>query len=250
MSRRRGPRWTATVVTAFALVTVLACGSDTSGDETSPTATLTNSAAASTAEPEPESAPSTVTMTVTETVAAPGGSGGSGGGGSGDDGGELNLTVTDLERALEEEIARDHSYVAPGKATCEASGLLAEWSAVRCDYWPDETAEFGGIHVSMLDGGRYAWGLSLCCGGEPSVHEYGPGLFCRDLAQPPPDEQTSRWSYPDYHLNYGVAVYYWLTEGRPARMDADGNGRPCETIYPTAEVNAYWNSVKTLQPSG
>jgi hypothetical protein len=48
------------------------------------------------------------------------------------------------------------------------------------------------------------------------------------------------------HLSYGLAVYYWLTEGRPARMDADGNGRPCETVYPANEVDAFWASIRTL----
>ena len=27
------------------------------------------------------------------------------------------------------------------------------------------------------------------------------------------------------HLTYGLAVFYWLSEGRPARMDADGKSR-------------------------
>ena len=44
------------------------------------------------------------------------------------------------------------------------------------------------------------------------------GLFCRDLAS----------------MGYGfsAAVVYWMAEGAPARMDADGNGIPCETVYP------------------
>jgi hypothetical protein len=26
----------------------------------------------------------------------------------------------------------------------------------------------------------------------------------------------------------------------PTRMDADGNGIPCETVYPAVVVNAFW----------
>ncbi len=52
------------------------------------------------------------------------------------------------------------------------------------------------------------------------------GLFCRDLA-------TAGRSYVD-------AVAYWHAEGRPARMDADRNGIPCQTVYDAAEVTAYW----------
>ncbi|HEX7135889.1 MAG TPA: hypothetical protein VF228_25145, partial [Iamia sp.] len=53
-----------------------------------------------------------------------------------------------------------------------------------------------------------------------------PGLLCRDLVAD--------------GLDYEAAVTYWETEGRPARMDDDGNGRPCETVYPAEEVAAFW----------
>ncbi|HEV7721138.1 MAG TPA: hypothetical protein VGO60_07625 [Iamia sp.] len=53
-----------------------------------------------------------------------------------------------------------------------------------------------------------------------------PGLFCRDLVAE--------------GIDYEAAVTYWETEGRPARMDDDGNGRPCETVYPAEEVAAFW----------
>lgn len=61
---------------------------------------------------------------------------------------------------------------------------------------------------------------------EPSIEALAWGLLCRNLA-------AAGWSYPD-------AVAYWEVEGRPARMDADENGIPCETVYPTSEVAAYW----------
>lgn len=36
----------------------------------------------------------------------------------------------------------------------------------------------------------------------------------------------------------GIGVYdalrYFVFEGRPSRMDVDGNGIPCETVYPNA----------------
>lgn len=52
------------------------------------------------------------------------------------------------------------------------------------------------------------------------------GLLCRDLA-------AAGWDYTG-------AVAYWEVEGRPARMDTDENGIPCETLYPISEVTAYW----------
>ncbi|HMJ77450.1 MAG TPA: hypothetical protein VK507_15835 [Iamia sp.] len=52
-------------------------------------------------------------------------------------------------------------------------------------------------------------------------------LFCRDLVAE--------------GLDYNAAVAYWFEEGQPARMDDDGNGRPCETVYSAPEVEAFWS---------
>ncbi|QYG93383.1 hypothetical protein HC251_13760 [Iamia sp. SCSIO 61187] len=53
-----------------------------------------------------------------------------------------------------------------------------------------------------------------------------PGLLCRDLRAE--------------ELDYSAAVAYWLDEGRPERMDEDRDGIPCETVYPTEEVDDFW----------
>ncbi len=61
---------------------------------------------------------------------------------------------------------------------------------------------------------------------ESAVAALAWGLFCRDL-------EAAGWDYVE-------AVAYWNAEGRPARMDADENGIPCETVYAASEVAAYW----------
>jgi len=61
---------------------------------------------------------------------------------------------------------------------------------------------------------------------EQNIEALAWGLFCRDLA-------AAGWDYTD-------AVAYWDAEGRPARMDADENGIPCETVYSSSDVTAYW----------
>ena len=61
-------------------------------------------------------------------------------------------------------------------------------------------------------------------GGDPA--QLPSGLLCRDL--------RSRG------YNYAEAVAYGAGEGRPDRMDEDRNGYPCETVYDTADVVAYW----------
>lgn len=57
-----------------------------------------------------------------------------------------------------------------------------------------------------------------------SIPSYGlpSGLLCRDLAARGIDV-------------YGALLYY-IWEGYPSRMDADGNGIPCESVYPDARV--------------
>lgn len=52
------------------------------------------------------------------------------------------------------------------------------------------------------------------------------GLLCRDLLA--------------RGLNYNDAVSYWFEEGAPDRMDADHNGIPCGTVYPSYVVDTYW----------
>jgi hypothetical protein len=58
------------------------------------------------------------------------------------------------------------------------------------------------------------------------VRQEAPGLFCRDL-------EARGYSY-------SAAVDYWRINGQPNQMDADKNGIPCETVYPRADVIAYW----------
>jgi hypothetical protein len=59
------------------------------------------------------------------------------------------------------------------------------------------------------------------------VRSLPAGLFCRDL-------DAKGYSYV-------AAVDYWRLHGQPDQMDADRNGIPCETVYPRADVAAYWN---------
>lgn len=58
------------------------------------------------------------------------------------------------------------------------------------------------------------------------IYDMPGGLFCKDLAE--------------RGYSYGDAVTYWFREGAPDRMDADLNGIPCETVYPSYVVEDYW----------
>ena len=62
--------------------------------------------------------------------------------------------------------------------------------------------------------------------GGAGLLDLASGLFCRDLA-------AAGYRYP-------MAVAYWLSEGRPDRMDADRNGIPCETVFEVYEVSSFF----------
>lgn len=65
----------------------------------------------------------------------------------------------------------------------------------------------------------------------PSSSAIPSGLYCRDLEA--------------RGLSYADAVRYYKREGYPDRMDADGNGIPCETVYSASSVQAYWGTVRS-----
>ncbi len=80
--------------------------------------------------------------------------------------------------------------------------------------------------------------LGLSDGGGPPPTGPGllaTGLLCADVAA------EGYW--------YGDAAAYWVREGRPARMDADGNGIPCETVYDGDQIDAFFN-VWFNEPAG
>ncbi|MGF1664124.1 MAG: hypothetical protein ACFCVG_16950 [Kineosporiaceae bacterium] len=173
-------------------------------------------------------------------------------------------TYDDLERALTRQIREDTSdwigdELPAGTAQCRESGPLPDWTAVACSYVLAPNLEAPPILVSVFGGASYGWVLIECCDGEPTPEAYEPGAYCRDLILPPPDagavippdftgDPATLPPDPEYHLPYGAAVFYWLAQGRPARMDADDNSRPCETVYPADEVAAYWDRVEVLTP--
>jgi hypothetical protein len=65
------------------------------------------------------------------------------------------------------------------------------------------------------------------------VGQLPDGLFCKDL-------HAAGYSY-------SAAVDYWKLHLQTNRMDADQNGIPCETVYPSTEVRAYWGQGATAR---
>lgn len=122
---------------------------------------------------------------------------------------------------------------APRNKTGIEAGLLCRdlqdmgypiWAAVR--YWLAEgaparmDADNNGIPCETVFGEDVEHFLNAAIG-LPS------GQLCADLG------------LADDVFEYQVAVAYWMLEGAPARMDADSNGIPCETVFSRDTVNQY-----------
>lgn len=110
------------------------------------------------------------------------------------------------------------------------------------DWVYDEPAQGFGVQFTVLsDSGRYAISFAPCCGAGPTVSDYPVGAKCKQLLRPP--KGADQW---DSGLDYGSTVFFWMLHGRPSAMDGDGNGKPCEDVYPASEVSKYFGS--TLEP--
>ncbi|MGC4936991.1 hypothetical protein [Kribbella sp. DT2] len=130
------------------------------------------------------------------------------------------------------------SAARPGDVRGLAGGLFCRDLKARgysyvaaIDYWrvqgqPNQMdADRNGIPCetvySRADVGQYWRGREV-----RTVASVPVGLLCRDLVS--------------MGASYGDSVTYWWYSGMPSRMDADGNGIPCETVYPAVVVNAFW----------
>ena len=121
----------------------------------------------------------------------------------------------------------------PGGLFCRDLNAQGFGYSDAVDYWflhgaPDQMDEdLNGIPCETVYPASSVvayWGGELP---EPQGIDALPGgLFCRDL-------DAQGFSYSD-------AVDYWFLHGAPDQMDEDLNGIPCETVYPAADVSAYW----------
>lgn len=116
---------------------------------------------------------------------------------------------------------------------CEPPPAVGRGTEMRCvlDVRDNTTLDDEpALVVVRDDAGAYNWvfGEQFLLSGEEALELFGPGRFCRDVAE--------------FGATYFEAVLYWFAEGEPARMDADANGIPCETVYPADEIHAYWTS--------
>ena len=124
------------------------------------------------------------------------------------------------------------SYACGGSAVVSGAETLYCSRSGQGDYW---LHAHNGVLVSILGSeGRYTFGFSSHARVAASVDDYPAGSTCEQLREAPPGwAGMSRGCC----LDYRAALYAWLTWGSPSELDPDGDGRPCETVYPPQVVS-------------
>lgn len=102
---------------------------------------------------------------------------------------------------------------------------------VRPQTKPGVELETGSMVVYVLDASGHAavtGGTDVPGSTQTLMRSYDnvpKGLYCRDLL-----DFSDNSLYP-FNDGYFWSLVYWSLEGEPDRMDEDGNGIPCETLY-------------------
>jgi hypothetical protein len=136
--------------------------------------------------------------------------------------------------------------------SCDRSGAVEAGDVLACTgtsrTTPGVDLDPVGVLFAVLDDvGTVAWATGTDLpdnsqGLDQFIATATPGLFCRDLVDPGARDRTGFFdsTTTTEAFGYFLSVVYWFVEGRPDRMDEDGNGIPCETVYDPDIVAAIW----------
>lgn len=138
----------------------------------------------------------------------------------------------------------------PPLVVCEDSGPVDVGEVFACRLEPETEPGFqldqGGVVIYVLDpSGRAVWEAGTDVpdttrGLEELYAAATHGLMCRDLMSEDYADETYHFSgvgRPEESAFFWSLVY-WSLEGEPDRMDADGDGVPCETLHPSDMVSS------------
>lgn len=138
--------------------------------------------------------------------------------------------------------------VGPSQVDCSDSGPIRVGGVLACGLEsqtePDFELDAAGIVIYVLDpSGRAVWEAgtdlpSTTRGLEEVYASATHGLMCKDLMADEYAGDTNHFSgvgRPEESAFFWSLVY-WSFEGEPDRMDADGDGIPCETLHPSDMV--------------
>lgn len=125
--------------------------------------------------------------------------------------------------------------------TADGTGALGAGSVLTCRPEPVPDGDHAILTALVLDdGGKIAFaeaGVRYVVLDPEIMREQGAGLLCADIIE----NEVFQRDLVDPEYAYFGALLYWFLEGRPDRMDADGNGIPCETVFPAPDVDAVWD---------
>lgn len=164
---------------------------------------------------------------------------------------QVDTVVDWVQGWLEDEFARTDppdGVVGPYRLVCEDTGLIEVGGVLACAGIPRTEPNFpldplGVVIYPLGDDGKAAWteGTDLCDTTECLHEAYGQaakGLFCRDLLSPEGTGGLFNGSGLTPEGAFFWSLVYWSLEGEPNRMDEDGNGIPCETLYESDIVDS------------
>jgi hypothetical protein len=152
------------------------------------------------------------------------------------------VTVERIVAALEAELEAEALTPREVTLTCDATGPVESGDVFVCaaSSVPPEPADWGSFVVAVLGRDRFA--VSAATDNPGSTAELQEryaaspsGRSCAELragAAPFPFDVSTT----DEVGAIFWSIVYWNLEGQPARMDADLDGVPCETLYPDGAV--------------
>jgi hypothetical protein len=142
-----------------------------------------------------------------------------------------------LTEQLEAELVADHG-ASLATLGCDAPLSVRAGDVLVCTMTTEPPLADAGMVVAVIDDAYFTWTFTDLTSTAQLValHEdLTEPLFCRDIRSGGAPYPFGGWTW--HQLAYLVPAYawsavYWNLEGQPARMDADGDGIPCETLYP------------------
>jgi Excalibur calcium-binding domain len=155
----------------------------------------------------------------------------------------VESVVDSIQQWLKQSFAESdppEGVLGPIQLQCLDSGPVGAGDVFACAGIPKTEPDFPldpvGVVVYVVDdSGTAAWTSGTDVPDVTSSLEtlYGEspkGMLCRDLLSP---DFASWFSAAGATPQFGffVSLLYWSLEGQPERMDADGDGIPCETLY-------------------
>ncbi len=135
-----------------------------------------------------------------------------------------------------------------GELRCETrpgvslDDLVVAGSVASCGFFADGSPPNYGVSeptrvvLTVLDAaGRFLMASGgECCGGAPSPLDYPDTGTCASFLTTPPDwgpQPAAR-----HALDFGQVLFWWHWHDHPAVYDSDGDGLPCEDVYPPGVV--------------